>query len=1710
MARTTERQQAEATTAAQQPESVGPQQARDSAAGFSRAMARGTALPAQAPTPRVPPQVLRADRVHRAVLGYLSALHADAERFGPVWTATRARREDVDDPNPAIAPHLRQNAGQLFPQNPTEISFEHAVYAHSDYATRRTVFAGFQGSPVIRPAAELLDPFRPERLRQPITGWVHAEPGLVEGGRLTLDPREHVTGRTPLPLSSPAAPIPGSETWASAFDLQLGRESLRPYYGVRTRELPQPTRLHVCVACSYGKFDRRPGHEANYDLCRDCHSTHGRLPVDLYHSLRADLNRRSLVEGAARTVTYDPRFDAIAETLRQQWRASHLVFGRSSGEPFTVNPQSDIATRRTLSAGPDGRPISRPAAEVPPEERLHAIRGHYPTLSRIIVDLSHELGDGLRRSEDEMMLQGDRSWHNDESIWESAEERDGVSGAATPSDFTGQGPVTFEKGAGLSDDEIFALSDQVSGASEGQGRASQRPLAQDVPEPDGRGLYQWLLRDAPEREARVLVTHRLGNPDAHFHDGPAAEILSAQALRGLPTPEARDAARRALIDSDWNEALRENQQWEARRERTREHQLKLVNRDPELTAKAREREVARIEERFAPAHLKAGPLATVTAPTIVGRPSRGTNFTGVDESLGPHEANAFLRSHNDRVAKWLVEQGIDPQQFNRDYPLNPGRELGDITPRDENDRRIPLHARISEREAALQAEAQNWAQHGGALSPEAAAAAIAEYRAATSPGTGVPASLSETDLPFPDSVRVDVPMARAELATWPHLEKTTAESALASLVAAGARSRQNLEQAISNLVWSREPGEVKWYYEIDSFDELQPRYTADERLALQRAEADLRAAVGLPDARVDEALLRTEMAKIPGLTDSVRSEISDDVRRAAAAGPGALMWRVLELQEELHQAGQGRPDLWALNSVGDYPAPLSVPPAAVRVDETRFSAEVARLAGFTDTEHMQIVVDLRRAAMSGPAAFDERLFALDVEMGKRGHSIQDPRVLLSVVDYSSTPDPVGVATAAGSALEAGGHPFAIDVDLARGALGNLEFSDPEGALASLVGAASRGRSELDRAVSDLVWPERDVQVSPAVLENRSPGWDGHEGEWVWPEIPDSGDKPYDRDERNDRQFTEADLRAVLGLPGARIDDSRLVAEVAHIPGLLDRERTATVNEIRTAAKAGPGALREQVAELDRGLRIRGNPLPDAGALLSVADYSGEVVHRARPALVTGSEALGLRAAPESVPIAADRLREHVETWSWLPESTRAVAAAVMTTATTRGPGPFADAVVRFAWRGDPSDSVGVRQEAELTLRAEVGLGGVRVDGDRLARVIDTLPNWGHLDDRERHALHRDIMNAARCGPGALNQAMDSAVGESVTARWSGGDTWNRSARAALQATVGEPSVLRRDLGQTVAEIREVRFVEGTASVTPAFVADPAARRAPAPDAERLWPEGRLIDAHQALSRQSATLLADKQELVSAAAEMDRLHTRVVSTGREFLGQLAGVLADPAAFQQHFRALAPDEKRGLLDVIEKNPRALEERIGLAGRLATSRPITAQTAAGRTGLSAVLQRAQGAGDHYQALTSAPAVARLGHAYLDSTQAYRDRIAAAATKLDRTESTRAAVRKALDTRIGQIGAALERIDAQRSGLGREPDHGQAYNRVSQLNRAEQRAIVERFPHATAAMKKIAGARFAAVFDRRRSHRETLVEHSGQHRSIKQREKHRGGFEM
>jgi hypothetical protein len=581
---------------------------------------------------------------------------------------------------------------------------------------------------------------------------------------------------------------------------------------------------------------------------------------------------------------------------------------------------------------------------------------------------------------------------------------------------------------------------------------------------------------------------------------------------------------------------------------------------------------------------------------------------------------------------------------------------------------------------------------------------------------------------------------------------------------------------------------------------------------------------------------------------------------------------------------------------------------------------------------------------------------------------------------------------------------------------------------------------------------------------------------VWSDFP--MDPDFTSEERQALQRVERDLRQVLGLPEFRLDEDSLANTVAGLP-LDARDRNLLAADLRAAAAAGPASLEWRIDEA----------LTELGATVPPTAFDGLLAAgEPRPQLeVSGSEASGLTLDGKGDLRDITPLTRQIESWDWIKPSDAASVTDSLSAAAASGPDSLAGSIAEVVWRDASDDSAASRRAAEQSARQACGLRTVRVDTARLAETLDTLPNWGHLSERERHALHHDVVNAAKAGPGALERAVSAVVEAGVPFGWDRRAAWADSARLALQASLGEPGVLRRERGETVEEIREIRTVEGVASIQPAYVVDSAARRRDALDS--LWAEGALIEAHQEVRSREIVLQKEADGLQVTSRELQRAHGGVVTSGREFLGQLGGVVADPRAFQRVLRDLLPEQKRGVLNTMQHDPRSLEARVGPAGKLATA--------------------PGGATPDERAVRAAPAVARHGHVYLDGTTHYRDMITAAAERLGLADtSTRSTVRAEVDSRISATDAKLAELKAERSKLGPEPERGAAFNRVSQLNASEQRLVVERFPRASALMKEVSRSRLVVVFDRRRSSRQTIVDHSGRHQSIKERA--RGGQEL
>jgi hypothetical protein len=623
------------------------------------------------------------------------------------------------------------------------------LYAYSDIATRTTFTNAGDGEFVEVPA----DTVRKYSQVRPLV-----IPLEVAG--------TGVAGTLHLPFATPRRHLPG-EPEAGLFGKVL------PYpprgYGRR----PQAQRLHTCVACSYGKFD---AHERNFALCKDCHRSIGPIPNDLYHLMVERLQERGLVERQAESLAPAAGFGDVARALIDLDRKRELVFGISAGQPFEVYPQTDLATRRTLLAGPDGRPQTVPAHEAL-NRPLHPIRGRYPTrLWAEGVDLASALGDGLALSEDNLMLHGERSARTDESPFQFEEHngRDGRRpGAAALSDFTDQRPIEFQKGSGLTREEIFALSDAIDRK---RSRGGIRRIVGGADSATAGRSRRTSLAPRHDR-APADSRHLRGHADPLFFTGPRDEWLSRHAIAGTHGLAQREALRHAVFDRDWDEALHDDAAWNRRWEAAEiRRQIARGWREPD------DQEPPRPWR----AHTKrSGPFPAITPPLLAGG---YTGPTGVDEELGRHDHSKFLSLHRasldgwlgarhlERVTEWLHSQGIsgnaariaadllegkesdvvqwlegrgiprarydavrdwidesNPRSFHRAYQLNPNpRDIGDLTPP------TPIKDRLARTAAEREAEAENWRAHGGALTPLEQAAVVAEFRAATAaPSEGV-------------------------------------------------------------------------------------------------------------------------------------------------------------------------------------------------------------------------------------------------------------------------------------------------------------------------------------------------------------------------------------------------------------------------------------------------------------------------------------------------------------------------------------------------------------------------------------------------------------------------------------------------------------------------------------------------------------------------------------------------------------------------------------------------------------------------------------------------------------------------------------------------------------------------------------------------------------------------------------------------------------
>lgn len=591
-----------------------------------------------------------------------------------------------------------------------------------------------------------------------IRPWLDRDVVHLDAIALPDVPGTEVRGGTRHPFASPALRLPGEPK----SGLQ-GRTLPYPTRGYGTR--PQAHRLHTCIACSYAKFDR---YERDYDLCKDCHRIVGSIPHGLFRQLRQGLEERGLIEAHARSLQSDPAFADVARELALRWRRENLQLGVSAGESFVVYPQSDLRTKRTLFAGADGRPRTVRAAEAD-DRALRPIRGRYPTNGWTDrVDLAAALGEGLARSEDELMLAGDRSARSEESLFESeadAGRETWAPGAAALSDFTGQREIVVQRGTGLSNDEIFRLSDQVDALGKAtftrgretnlhRNREGRRGPRRFTRYPDAPRLSRTKRASLAPRgwRPRADMRHLRAHADPLFHAGPSGEVLTRHALAGALSAEQRDALRDAIRDRDWSEALHQDAAWDRRRERLG------------------------ISPRWREHSDWSGPLRAVTPPVLTRAYS---GATGVDEALGRHEYSEFLNAHatqlnawlttlhDQRVHEWLNSQGIgdratarrvaaglrtgeepdvvswlerrgvpyeryeaarewideaNPRSFESAHPVNPApREIGDLTPE------TPVRDRL----AAAAAEPRNWRAHGAAGTPAETGAAIRAFRSET-------------------------------------------------------------------------------------------------------------------------------------------------------------------------------------------------------------------------------------------------------------------------------------------------------------------------------------------------------------------------------------------------------------------------------------------------------------------------------------------------------------------------------------------------------------------------------------------------------------------------------------------------------------------------------------------------------------------------------------------------------------------------------------------------------------------------------------------------------------------------------------------------------------------------------------------------------------------------------------------------------------------
>jgi hypothetical protein len=619
-----------------------------------------------------------------------------------------------------------------------EVPPRRTIHPYSDVATRTTFTADRRGIPRLVPAeqaqtaAELRPAEVPVRQR-----------------------------RVELPFDSPPARLPGEPA--------RGLRGRSIPYPVRPSGRPQAQRFHTCVACSYAKFS---AHARNYDLCKDCHRVLGLIPRELFKGMIDEAKRRGLVERRAESFGHTRSFSEVAQALARRWRAEHLQFGTSAGEPYILYPQSDVATRRTLAADAHGGPLAAPRPDMDPrpphpyfvpaaqafDRELHPVLGVFPTARAEPIDLAAEIGEGLARSEDELMISGDRSARSDHSPYEVEPDlMDGgrLSRTARLSDFTDQRPIEINKASGLTKEEIFALSDAVDhGPPAGRGRGEPLPSPGEAASP---------ARADEERDnvRRAVARHNRGHADPVFFAGPSGDDVTSHVLAGALTQAQKEAAWLASYERDRAEANHENAAWERRRKRLG------------------------IRDSWRSHSDWSGPFREITPPEF-NKAFAGP--TGVDESLEPGEVNAFLADHRkeliswlcdehdarvkswlagrgitaphtaravalalregdeERVVAWLESKGVSPQTYEQDrawldepnpatferrLPLNSAAHaIGDLTPE------LAINARIASREAAHATEERNWSRHGGALSRSEARAVLEEYRSATAAPQG--------------------------------------------------------------------------------------------------------------------------------------------------------------------------------------------------------------------------------------------------------------------------------------------------------------------------------------------------------------------------------------------------------------------------------------------------------------------------------------------------------------------------------------------------------------------------------------------------------------------------------------------------------------------------------------------------------------------------------------------------------------------------------------------------------------------------------------------------------------------------------------------------------------------------------------------------------------------------------------------------------------